>query len=167
MRAPVRFRFFERNSSRRDGRSMSAPIGGLLAIAFALIFVAYGARPDAAHADSSGDAKASGPRFELTGSGEYLFRIDTQTGQVWAVPTNGDGGWQPVGSAAAASGQDGRFGLVVLAGRRARTALGGGGSSTPRMLRTDGLTGRAWLADALPTGEWTQISDPDSTIPAT
>lgn len=116
-----------------------------------------------ASAEEPDGGASSGPRFELTRTSEFLFRIDTETGQVWAVPVSGDGGWRVMG-ASPHTGSRGLYSIAVLSsGRRGLT----GSAAPPRLLRTDQATGRAWVAPASPDGEWEQIAESSPIAPST
>jgi len=106
------------------------------------------------------DDASDEPRFELTRTADFLFRIDTASGQVWAVPVSGDGGWQVMG-AVPDPGTD-----VSVPGIFKITTMKGTGGPHPKslLLRTDLATGRAWIATALPDGKWVQIAEPPAVV---
>jgi hypothetical protein len=144
-----------------DHRSSCDGRGGrdLVRVWVLVIFAAATFAPIDAWSDEHAASGADGPRFELTRTADFLFRVDARTGQVWAVPVNGDGGWQPMGGAPESDGA-GLYQIAVLPSGRPGL---GGPAPRPQLLRTDQVTGRAWLAPASPDGRWTPIAEaPDS-----
>ena len=74
-----------------------------------------------------------------------MARIDTATGQVSTVRSNGDGGWKPIGAAPSDEGKlsrPGRYGLLKLQPQRAAPQRGHSGVLEP-LIRFDRATGRA------------------------
>lgn len=134
----------------RTSRSLDAAVAAVVTAAVMVL------APAAAWPDDHGDGGAGGPRFELIRTADFLFRVDTETGQVWSVPINGDGGWQPMGAAPATKGE-GLYKLAVLPSSRPAMA---GPPPRPQILRTDYVSGRAWLAPAAPDAQWTLIAEP-------
>lgn len=103
------------------------------------------------------DSATAGERFSFVRVQSNLFRIDSSTGEVWVVPSSGDGGWAAFGQAPESDqspNRIGRYGLHTLASRRRQQD-----GEPPQLLRSDRDAGRAWVADSTTGSQWLQIAD--------
>ena len=112
-------------------------------------------------AGSSLTALAQEPesRFEVLRTRTLFVRVDTASGQVWTVPSSGDGGWQALGAPPPALGAPqvaGRYQVRIIP----TSARRGPDEGPVRLLLADGATGRGWLAEAGSDAGWTAIEEP-------
>jgi hypothetical protein len=137
----------------RSGSKLSTLIamGGLLFVGHAGL----------AHAAT---AKAS---FEFIRGEAHMARIDTATGQVSTVASNGDGGWNPIGLAPSDAGKPsrpGRYGLLRLKPERSMGRAGRATMLEP-VIRIDRATGRAWRGELTQFTHWREFGS-DAAAPA-
>lgn len=106
---------------------------------------------------------AAGPentdRYSVLRTRQLLVRIDSSSGQVWLVPTNGDGGWWALGGPPSDAGhpnESERYRVSLVMGPRGRTL----GEESSSLLRLDMVAGRAWLAEAALGARWSEIAEP-------
>lgn len=113
----------------------------------------------------------SGGALAQTDQTPYVFlkgqttmaRIDTTTGQVSTVRSNGDGGWKPIGSPPSDEGKlsrPGRYGLLKLQPQRAAPQRGHSGVLEP-LIRFDRATGRAWIGEMTQFTHWREFGQED------
>ena len=107
------------------------------------------------------------PRFSVVRTATLLIRIDSRTGQVWITPPDGADGWKRVGVSVTDGGpeEDGRYQVRVMGGQR-KTQLTLGNQPNLELIRMDLLSGKAWLAEALPGATWDAFDAVPSESPA-
>jgi hypothetical protein len=136
-------------------------LGALGILSAALI--GCGPQPQAA-AGASQEAE----RFGFIRARVGVVRIDTSTGQVWTVPTNGDGGWAPRGAEPDAMGlptRNGRYRVMSIASPRGNVRVGG--QTDPVLMRVDRETGRGWLLESEDATAWVAIRDASAPVVGT
>jgi hypothetical protein len=113
----------------------------------------------ACHGGHGGGSGAE--RFEFGRARMGMFRTDSQTGRVWLMPLNGDGGWIERGTApdlAGLAARNGRF--EVLSIGPLREPVGRGAQSDKAVLvRFDLSTGRTWLLASEEAQTWTLATE--------
>ncbi len=99
-------------------------------------------------------------RFVFVRARLGLVRVDTSTGQVWTVPVNGDGGWEPRGAAPDLGDEparNGRFQVMNVPPPRSNRL--GAGADSPPLMRVDRATGRTWLLESEAAMSWMAVGE--------
>jgi hypothetical protein len=107
-------------------------------------------------------ATASSDPFTFIRTREAVVRTDSSTGQVWFASVDGEGGWLDLGSVPDAAGQPnnaGRYSVISVAAPQKPGAATMSRRPEIQLMRLDGATGRAWLAQLRRSAQWQEISD--------
>jgi len=105
---------------------------------------------------------ASKDPFTFFRTRDAVVRTDSSTGQVWFASVDGEGGWLDLGSTPEVADQPnhpGRYSVISVPAPAKPGAATMGRRHETLLMRLDGATGRAWLAQLRRSAQWEEIKD--------